>query len=407
MKQKMFLTILMALAFTANVLAIPGEPCPLPDDPVLLMEMLWPLVDSDGNGSLTLEELQHFDPSLDISIFNTIDSNNDGLLTQGELLPFLTLVPNGLLSTVDQNGNGIIEYDEVSAYASPEQFSLVDINGDGILDCRDTLTLPVEGEPAEGEPGEGEPDLPCPLPPIYADELVHVLWPYMDRNTDGVLTMEEITAVYPQFEPAWFQMTDMNQDGVLDMDEVLIMLDMNTVLEDGSPTDPDVPADLVALVDQNGDRLIQLNEIAAYVTPEQFRILDHDNNRVLDCEDWEWLITSSPPPPVEGEPAEGEPGEGEPDLPCPLPPIYADELVHVLWPHVDRNTDGVLTMEEITVVYPQFEPAWFQMTDMNQDGVLDMDEVLIMLDMNTVLEDGSSTDPYAPANLVALVDQNG
>ncbi|MCK5861458.1 MAG: hypothetical protein KAH38_03170, partial [Candidatus Hydrogenedentes bacterium] len=157
--------------------------------------------------------------------------------------------------------------------------------------------------PLEGEPMEGEPDLPCPLPPIYAIDLAHILWLHLDRNTDGVLTFEEIIARYPQFRLEWFQRADQNPDGMLDLDETVNMIEEGN--SNGEPPHPgdddiDIPVDLVSRIDRNGDRLIQYREVALFLTLRQFQWLDYNNNRVLDCEDWERIITL-PPPPGEGE----------------------------------------------------------------------------------------------------------
>lgn len=41
----------------------------------------------------------------------------------------------------------------------------------------------------------------------------------VDVNDDGVATLEEIQAVYPDFTPADFARLDVNVDGMLDEDE--------------------------------------------------------------------------------------------------------------------------------------------------------------------------------------------
>jgi len=43
----------------------------------------------------------------------------------------------------------------------------------------------------------------------------------MDTNGDGVLTVDEVQAVYPDMTPETFSAMDVNADGALDDDEVV------------------------------------------------------------------------------------------------------------------------------------------------------------------------------------------
>ncbi len=61
---------------------------------------------------------------------------------------------------------------------------------------------------------------------------------------------------------------------------------------------------MLSLVDTNGNQLIEFQEVANYVSAEQFQMLDRNGNGVIDCDD---LVAA----PVEGETHEGEQEEGE------------------------------------------------------------------------------------------------
>ena len=545
----------------------PELPCPLPIiSPEELINILWSLVNTNGDDIVTYGEILALYPQMPLEWFNLADLNGDGVLKLPELLSFTTIlngnkmpIPDDVVVFVDDNGDRLIQIDELDGYVTPEQFLFIDHNNNGVWDCEDwgwLLTLlppPVEGEPdpcnpdleppvitfisdpaiivncgddvvypevialdncdgdltpliegpddidptvpgtytilyvvsdaagnfaeaiativvVECPPEEGEPILPCPLPPIHAEELVNALWPLVDANGDGVIDYDEIIALYPQMPAEWFAMADQNGDGVLEIDELIgdvIILGDTTLI---------IPPDLVTWIDRDGDRLIQYDEVAAYLTLDQFHQIDHNDNGVWDCEDWGWLLSLLPP--VEGEqdpcnpdleppfitfitdpmvivscgdaivypeviaqdncdgdlapvlegpddidPAvpgtytilyvvsdaagniaeaianivvEGcPPEEGEPILPCPLPPIYAQELVHLLWPWVDRNDDDVLVFEEIVLWYPQLTDTLFAIVDQNQDGMIELHEVLVAL--------GNDSD----SELVRLLDADG
>ena len=44
----------------------------------------------------------------------------------------------------------------------------------------------------------------------------------VDANGDGLMTVDEVQAVYPDITPALFSEVDTNNDGVLDDDEMVV-----------------------------------------------------------------------------------------------------------------------------------------------------------------------------------------
>lgn len=321
MRNAMFLSALLAMVLAAVVPAA-AAPCPLPDDPVVLLDLIWPLVDTNGDGGISYSEINALYP-LERQYFDLLDSNRDGVITRNEfvaILPVLSmLVPGGFLGMVDTNGDGLIQYSEVSAYATRAQFDALDINGNGVIDCEDIGGAPLEGE-AEGEgEEEGEPPVSgCPVPSDPAT-LLGFIWPVLDMNSDGGISRAEIAVWLPDGLVSdndinmAFAMADSNKDGKISLNEVLPFLPMLPMLIDG---------DLLDYVDLNGDGVITYAELSEYVTPEQFAILDRNGDGVIDCLDFEL-----PPPP------------------CMLP---ADNvaLLAMFWPVLDTDGNGAISRAE-------------------------------------------------------------
>lgn len=370
-------------------------PCPLPPvDLAQALDIALPYVDTDGDGGVSLAEITAVYPAFEESWFNVVDSNNDDVASRDELLALRSLLPLDIVSAVDTNGDRLIQYAEVSGFAGEDVFYSLDINGNGVLDCEDLAILPP---PPEGElPWEGEPGVvPCPLPPVDIEVALEVVWPYLDTDGDGGLSLAEISVVYPGFDPSWLNLIDANNDDLASIEELLVFRSLLAGSED-----------VVLLVDSNGDRLIQYEEVAGSLDAGLFYSLDINGNGVWDCED---LAILPPPPegelpwegevPWEGElPWEGEvPWEGEPGIvPCPLPPVDIEIALEIAWPYLDTDGDGGLSLEELRAVYPAFESSWLNMIDTNNDDLASLDELLVLRGVVPDSED-----------VVPLVDVNG
>lgn len=341
--------------------------CGLPGDVYSLLAIILPAVDTNRDGGISESEIRAVVPNADAligslcastglssviydlhSAFALLDSNSDGVLMVSEVAPFLNAVADeDLLVYIDANGNRAIEYSEVSAYVTPSQFALLDLNADGVVNCLDMSSGPWEGEPQiEGEVGF------CPLPGDAAQLIAFVL-PAVDTNADGGLSQEEILTLIPNVNEllltvgaaagitgfdldAVFAIVDTNRDGVLTLAEASSWI---RVLWGGT--------NVLPFIDANDNGVIEFAEISAYATQAQFDQLDVNGNDVLDCGDLQQT-------PVEGEP-EGDPSEGELPVYCPLP-YDARLLVNAIWAKLDVNGDGGLSMEELTA----FSPVWAQ-----------------------------------------------
>lgn len=53
----------------------------------------------------------------------------------------------------------------------------------------------------------------------------------MDANADGLLTIEEVQAVYPDMTPEGFSSLDIDNDGLLNKDEVMIAVEAGALPE--------------------------------------------------------------------------------------------------------------------------------------------------------------------------------
>ena len=357
--------------------------CPIPPLSPVLAEVALALVDTDGDGGVSLAEIQAVYAAFEPSWFALVDANGDGLVDAAELLRISGALPlDDLLGFVDANGNRVIEYAEVAAFVTPEQFAGVDVNGDGVLDCHDVAALiPGEGEPegeeGEGEPGEGEGEPPvdpdiCPIP-LEENLLLRAFLILFDANRDGVISPAELNGL--GVPPALFAQLDGNRDGVLDLVELRRALRMVDV------------AQVMREVDANRNGALEYAEVATLVTPAQFALLDGNGDGVLDCRDFDR------PGPVEGEPegeeGEGEPGggegegEGEPGGPEDwllrlLERLRASgdlaALMREAFALLDTNQDGALSYAEITARFALPEQV-FAVLDANRDGLITPAEI--------------------------------
>src|SRR5690349_16382604 len=132
----------LVLALICGAFSAPAEtpllsPCPLPNEPAKLLPIIWPFVNADHEGGVTLIELQVFMHDANAEFFTQIDTNHDGHLTDGELLTAMPLVQGPIMHTLDPNDDRLISYSEVSGRLTDGQFAERDKNHNGVLDCED------------------------------------------------------------------------------------------------------------------------------------------------------------------------------------------------------------------------------------------------------------------------------
>lgn len=441
------------------------EPCPLPNDLDVYLDFIWPLLDTNRDGGLSMDELKAIIPSQYWQylpfLFSNADTNRDGVIDRSEIQPIVALInsyyPGGFISLIDKNGDGLIQYEEVAGYVDRQTFDILDRNHNGVIDCGDLGEEPpidiegeiiIEGEyqPPETDPcdwvelalqefnnldqnGDGvitrdELNFPiimiypppvdfdvlfdafdldgngavsieelntwaemcgisgggdngeCPLP-ADARSILELLFPLVDLDDDGKLTKDEIRAIYPDIDTllAQYQLNldvvylivDTNRDGGVSVDELVAVL---YLLAPQFGINPD---NLLAEIDTNGDLMLSYEEVAQYVTPEQFAFIDINGNGVIDCNDLNVIVN----PPVEGEfPPEWLD-------PCIVGPIILENFSMI-----DVNGDGKLTMEDLnnilTVVLPiPVDPSYVQelflMFDIDADSAITLEEIQSIL----------------------------
>ena len=388
--------LVLAVLFGTSAQAIP---CRLPNDAASILNILFPLVDANGDGGLSLSELSVLYAGIPSQYYDLVDSNRDGKVTLAEITPFLSLLPSllpntDLLSYVDTNGNGIIEYAEVAQYVTPAQFALLDKDGNQVIDCSDLATVTP---PAEGETPPPTPTPPCPLPTDIVPALANLLVPIVDTDKSGGLSLAEIQAIYPipAEYASYFSIVDLNHNGQIEPVELATIASALNV-------------DLLGLIDTNGDRIIQYSEVSQYVTSAQFALLDRNGNGVVDCGD----IPSSRPPTE---------GEVTPPVLCPLPSDIVSVLAKMLVPLFDADQSGGLSLAEINAVYPipAEYTSYFSIIDSNHNGQIEPEEIvsalsllgvdpLGMIDSNgdRVIQYSEVSQYVTPAQF-ALLDRNG
>ncbi len=353
-RKNMYGVIMLSITIILAPLVVKAvEPCPLPSDNNALLDLLWPMFDTNKDGGLSLAELSLL-YAIPEQYFNMLDTNRDGKIDRNEFQTILTLiqlyVPGGLLSLVDANGNQLIEYQEVSGYVSQEQFQLLDRNRNGVIDCGDIGELPpIEGEPEEGEiiiegePEEGEIIVEGEITPPETDpcdwvEMAINEFANLDQNNDGVITRDElnfpIIMIYPP---------------IVDFDVLFELFDLDS-------NDAITKAELEAWADMCG--------------------IDIGNN-------------------------------GE----CPLPTTTLSSVLELVFPFIDSNKDGKLSPDEVRNLYPDIDNLLGQynlnlnlvylIIDTNRDGGASPDELMIILN---ILAPQLGIDPN---NVLSIIDKNG
>lgn len=397
--------------------------CPLPADFTSLAPLLWPIVDGNHDEALTKGEAEAFDPGFPRELFDVYDVYANGKVTLAEIGQVAFFVqPENLLDFMgifDANNDGLLSWEELSSRVGEDLFRKLDRNGSGVLDCGDLYGVEPEGQP------EGE--APCPLPRECPPQLP-IIWRIVDANADDSWSLDEIVLFGSvDNEAMLFDGLDDDHDGALSFTE---LSGHSCLLFGSKQLEWDFP------FDGNGDYLLQQQELMA-LSDYRFKALDTNGNEVIDCGDFEepeegdatvegqpnvegeWPCTNTGGQPCEGEfPWEGEPWpcddpaagcwEGEP-WPCganggacegefpwegevsiegelpPWEPCKLAALVVQLFPMLDANDDGAISLEEAQTIGQQagyFVPDWvlvFEALDLDSNSSVSQDEVSALL----------------------------
>ncbi len=387
--------------------------CPLPADAKSILEALYPLVDLNGDGKLSKDEVRAIYPeietllsqyqlSLDL-IYTMVDTNGDGGISIDELVAILTSLapqlgidPNNLLALIDSNGDLMLSYDEVSQYLTPEQFAYIDVNGNEIIDCNDinSITLPPidwEGElpPIEGELPPIELD-PCQIGPIILE-----YFSMIDANSDGKITIEDLNNILtvqlpipidPELLQELFRMFDIDADSAITPEEIQSILDSLCNVVEGEPlplegefnppTDPCTVAPFVLQyftnLDTNGDGGITLDEVLSIILPmtgqmpsiyplpfpidptligKLFAELDLNSDGAITREELKTIIQNCAGVPIEGEPV---PIEGEIEIPPIWDPCKLVVYALNLFDQIDADGDGSISVSDIIAIMSNY-----------------------------------------------------
>lgn len=110
-----------------------------------------PKLDTDGDGNVSLPELQKAHPDVDQSQFASYDADKDGELTPGELKQGFR---NEMFSRLDKDSNGGVSLTEMQSFRSsitPEKFARMDTDGNGLL-TQEELRAAHKRRHGHGEP---------------------------------------------------------------------------------------------------------------------------------------------------------------------------------------------------------------------------------------------------------------
>ena len=370
-------------------------PCPLPNDPVAQIEILFPVVDLNHDNAISLGEAQVFYAGLTQDLFDIADMDRSGGVTKEELLPLLPLLPVDYVSYVDPNHDGLVAYPEVSAYLTLDQFQALDKNRNQYIDCGD---FPPAGEgEGEGE-GEGQTTVDCGLVSFFAN-----FFDGMDVNADQVVTEKEFLAqvnvlMIPLDITPVFGMADTNQDKQVTRDELNALLGQCNLPGEGEGEgegegDPAIDPCKYAQffdtafqrADTDGNGHLTLAELSALlalldaVYPDMepyFHAIDFDNSGDISRDELIQLLMLCGNVGGEGE---GE-GEGQPPVdPCVFIQYFGPDA----WPLFDSNNDGKLSFAELPpidfFVAPDVTPEQaFQLADHNADSFVDAQEFAVL-----------------------------
>lgn len=95
-------------------------------------------MDSDGDGAVSLSELQAVRSEVTAERFSRMDANGDGMLTTDELGSRGRRGGNGRFNAgeIDGDGDGAVSFEELQAVrpeVTEDQFARMDTNADGVI----------------------------------------------------------------------------------------------------------------------------------------------------------------------------------------------------------------------------------------------------------------------------------
>lgn len=371
-----------------------------PEDPLTLLRRLLAAADADHNGELTLAEIQAVVPEFPQSQFDRLDRNGDGVLSAADLPdrhedaqdPWSLLVR--LLKEADADGDASVSLPELEAALpnlSPDAvgrlFNFLDRNGD------DALTVD---------------DLPVPAPDDPLAQLVRFL-ALADANDDHQVTLDEVRALVPEFPQVVFDRLDRNDDGVLSVEDLpneppayerwlrLMRLlnradsnnDNQVTLDEALAALPGVPQNEVEALfnrlDTNGDGLLTVQDLAPLADEMRLHLArllreaDADGDNEVSLAEIQALVPEFPQQLFDMLDRNGDGLLSIEDLPATPPFDDPRQLLLRLFRTADADNDGVVTRDELLLALPDWSEeqvdALIERLDRNDDGVLSADDL--------------------------------
>ncbi|ASK18372.1 EF-hand domain-containing protein [Halomonas sp. N3-2A] len=344
-------------------------------------------VDKNGDGLISKQELTNASISdLRVGItstlsksFSDLDSNVDGLLTFAELKAGLGGIATdetlrAMMHGMDLNNDGVIN--------KLESIVIAEMPNDAVL-----TTVLKNKMDALGSKTLTAAQVKQALSPIASDEDIAQLIKRVDKNGDGIISAEELTAarvgglaqgITDALLPAFGEL-DKNVDGLLTLSE------LQTGLK-GIATN-DAIRGIFAGADLNNDNVInKLESVVIAGMPTDARLTTVLRNQMQDLRTK--TLTAQ-------------------QVRSALSPIASNDVIDQLIRQVDTNGDGIISAEENTAarvagltdgIAGALEPM-FNSIDLDASGLIDYNEFGKVFD-------GMATDEQLK-NIFSELDKNG